>query len=290
MSVDKFGRFSERKREGLKLSPDGNYDMQKKRIKFLHDPIDPEDAINLMTLKANTLPINSARINAQGRRIVNVARPTSANDVVTKGFLENSVPLKTNQTKSYSVHQYSIQDLAYPQSNGDAVNLKYVKDNCLLNDVEINAKSKIITNLKSPVKPSDAVNLGYMKANTVNLKYVKDNCILNDVEIDAKSKIITNLQQPFKPSDAVNLEYMKANTLIKNQNTYNAQKCLISNILSPVKIDDAVSKRYLKEVLGDLGYTIYSRISTKSGRASLHDSDDWKSKALDFSWEDLFKL
>lgn len=53
-------------------------------------------------------------------------------------------------------------------------------------------------------------------------------------------------------------------------------------------MDDGVSKRYLKEVLGELGYTIYSKVH--SGRANLHDTTDWKNKALDLSWDDMFKL
>lgn len=245
MSVDKFGRFGERKREGLKLTSDGNYDLQRKRIKFLKDPVDSEDAVNLSTLKANFLPLTTSKLNVQYRRIINVGKPASGSDAATKQFVEYLVPLKNVKNKSYSVHQYNVKDVAYPQSDGDAVNLKYVKDKCLI----------------------------------------------LDKEIDAKNKIITNLASATKPSDAVTLEFIKNNTLFKNKsNEFDGRKCTISNILSPVNIDDVVSKRYLKEVLGELGYTLYSRITSKTGRASLHDSSDWKAKVLNFSWDDLFNL
>lgn len=280
MSVDKFGRFSERKREGIKLTSNGDYDLERKRIKFLKDPIDPEDAINLLTLKANCLPMTTTKLGVQNRRIINVGKPTSGSDAATKQFVENLIPLKNVQTKSYSVHQYNVKDVAYPKSDGDAVNLKYVKDKCLMYDKDIDAKNKIIINLQTPIKPDDAVNL----------KYVQEKCLMNDVEIDARGKTITNLQSPHKLSDAVNLDYMRANTMYKKINTFDGQKCTISNIASPINIDDVVSKRYLKEVFGDLGYTVYSKITPTTGRASLHDSADWKSKVLNFSWDDLFKL
>lgn len=242
MSVDKFGRFSNGRRVGLKLTKNNDYDMQKKLVKFVKDPVDSEDVVNLRTLKATTLPSNKLKISAQKKRIVNVNAPQDATDAATKGFVEGLIPLKNTTNSSYSVHQFNIKDVAYPKSDGDAVNLKYIKDNCLV----------------------------------------------VDANIDAKNKIITNIQSPVKASDAVTLNFIKNNTLFKDKNKFDAQKCTISNLNSPVDMDDGVSKRYLKEVLGELGYTIYSKVH--SGRANLHDTTDWKNKALDLSWDDMFKL
>ena len=53
MSVDKFGRFSKRARlsvssgaQGFKLTADGDYDVENKRIKNLENPVENHDAIN----------------------------------------------------------------------------------------------------------------------------------------------------------------------------------------------------------------------------------------------------
>src|SRR5436190_15032634 len=66
MSVDKFGRHSQNKRahslrgpkgEGYNLTPEGDYDLKQKRIRYLEDPKEETDAVNLKTLK-NTLSEN----------------------------------------------------------------------------------------------------------------------------------------------------------------------------------------------------------------------------------------
>lgn len=251
MVLDKFGRHRDKaqapvrgpKGDGFVLTSDGDYDIQRKRLKFVKEPVDGEDAVNFNTLnnlKANVLLVGRTRISAKGKRISNLGKPAISDDAVTKGYVDSMVPLKNSQTSSYSFHQYNIKDLAYPKNDGDGVNLKYVKDNCLV----------------------------YNK------------------EIDANGKKITNVEAPVKPSDAVTLKYMTANALCKNKNVFDGQKSIISNVAVPVNVDDAVSKRYLKEVLGDLGFTIYKRLH--SGRTALPKEIDWKSNVLTLSWSDLF--
>jgi len=61
MSVDKFGRHSRAnqsqalrgpKGEGYNLTPDGDYDIKKKRLCYLEDPVNDLDAVNLKTLNS----------------------------------------------------------------------------------------------------------------------------------------------------------------------------------------------------------------------------------------------
>ncbi|WP_221935974.1 hypothetical protein, partial [Klebsiella pneumoniae] len=104
MTIDKFGRSLKSssqkilqgpKGEGFKLTPEGDFDIKNKRLQNVGDPVDIKDAVNLY-------------------------------------YLKDSTPKKLDQ--SYSVHQYRIQDVAYPQADGNAVNykcIKEVKDKCI---------------------------------------------------------------------------------------------------------------------------------------------------------------
>lgn len=74
MSVDEFGRHERRvktlqgpKGEGISLTSDGDYDMSRKRLKFVNEPIDSTDAAN-------------------------------------KQYVDSSIPLKSDSRKSYSFH------------------------------------------------------------------------------------------------------------------------------------------------------------------------------------------
>lgn len=211
MVLDKFGRHRDKtqvpgrgpKGDGFVLTSEGDYDIQRKRLKFVKEPLDPEDAVNFSTLnnlKANVLLVGRARISAKGKRIGNLGKPVIADDAVTKGYVDSVVPLKNSQTNSYSFHQYNIKDLAYPKNDGDGVNLKFVKDNCLVYNKEIDAKGKKITNLESPVNPNDAVTLNYLTANAL--------CKNKNV-FDGQKSIISNVAVPVNVDDAVSKRYLK---------------------------------------------------------------------------------
>lgn len=62
MSVDKFGRYSDHgvgprsygKGGGLPITSTGDYNIGNKRLKFLNDPVDGKDAVNLKTVQSET--------------------------------------------------------------------------------------------------------------------------------------------------------------------------------------------------------------------------------------------
>lgn len=133
MSVDKFGRHERRvktlqgpKGEGISLTSDGDYDMSRKRLKFVKEPIDSTDAAN-------------------------------------KQYVDSSIPLKSDSRKSYSFHQFSIKDVAYPQDAADCVNLNYVKTNCLsIENGVLDVKDSTISNAKGPKKKNDLATKQYV--------------------------------------------------------------------------------------------------------------------------------
>lgn len=214
MTIDKFGRHQSRERlrgpkgEGFKLTEDGDYNIENKRLVNVADPTLETDGVNLKTINSQLSSCmkvnNDDMFDAQNRRVCNVADPFNSNDVLTKGHFDSNTPFKLNASLSYSFHQYRIQDVAEPEEDGDAVNLKYVK--------------------RETVKKTDG--------------------------------------------------------------NWDVGNLRISNLAKPQDIDDAVSKRYLKTVLSELGYAVYKSIN--KGRADTLPAEEWKSKVMDSTWEELF--
>jgi hypothetical protein len=99
MSVDKFGRYSDQgirlgsnaKGIGLSITPGGDYDIGNKRLKFVEDPEDSKDAVNLQTLKSNTY--NSLKIddtnnyNCRMRKLKEVGAPDHFDDAVNVNYI-----------------------------------------------------------------------------------------------------------------------------------------------------------------------------------------------------------
>lgn len=294
MSVDKFGRYVSTgkskivkgpKGDGFIIDADGDYDVQRKRLKFVNSPIDELDAVNLKALRENSVVLNSAGVyDARNKRVTNVGAPQVESDCVNKAYFNSKTPLQHESKSSYSFHQYNIKDVAYPEEDGDAVNLSFVKNNCLLFDTKnrVNVKGAFLSQVRDPIKGSDCATKVYVDSKTpfsTNTYWVFSN------------KRLVNVGDPKDKNDAVTVRYMHDNSLCKLGNgikQFDGKAYTISNIASPLQLDDAVNKRYLKEVLADLGYAIYSNIH--KGRSSLTPADQWKSQVLDTSsWDNLFK-
>lgn len=102
MSVDKFGRHeSSFAREvlrgppgvGFKLTHDGHYDLKRKRLCNLADPIENEGAVNLKMLRVLTLNCESSNDNfdAKNKRIQNVASAEKDTDAVNRRYITQEI-------------------------------------------------------------------------------------------------------------------------------------------------------------------------------------------------------
>lgn len=294
MSVDKFGRYaSTGKREiikgmkgdGFLLTDDGDYDIQRKRLKFVNSPVDELDAVNLKSLRENCMSLKGAdTFDAENKRIANVSDPLLLTDCVNMNYLFSYTPIQFKKDKSYSFHQFNIKGVAYPQDDGDAVNLIYVKENCLGFDQNKNVdiKGGTLKNIRDPTKGSECATKTYVDANTPSKSKSHWNFY---------GKRLVRVSDPKDPSDVVTLQYMTDNSMCRVSNAirqFDGKGNIISNVAGPIQLDDVITKRYLKEVLANLGYAIYSNIH--KGRAALTPADQWKSQVLvSTSFDDLFK-
>lgn len=293
MSVDKFGRYTSSgkskvvrgpKGDGFLLTTDGDYDIQHKRLKLVNNPTDELDAVNLKTLRENTITSNGGAYDAGNKRITNVSDPKAGSDCVNKSYLTNKIPLKHRGNKSYSFNKYSLKDVAFPSEEGDAVNLSFVKNNCLLHDdSNVDVKGAALIHVRDPINGSDCATKTYVDSKGP---------FSNNTHWVFNYKKLSSVGAPQDQNDAVTLQYMSNNSLCRvdgGAKQFDGKECIISNIAKPLQPDDAVNKRYLKEVLADFGYSIYSSIHKGSG-GSLIPAAQWKTQVLSTdTWDELFK-
>lgn len=185
-----------------------------------------------------------------GKRLCNVANPVGDLDAVNRTFLMSSVPKRRDEDKEYSFQNYNLKRVAPPKDNGDAVNLAYVKDNCLLVEKNyIDARSKPIINITS--SPSD-------ETSAVTFRSMSKQALCKHYEhpylFDAQYCRIINLTPPYDLGDAATKGYVKD---------------MISDIAYTI-------------------YTRLPKSSTRP-RSSTMSREDWN-KAVKFNtkWEDMF--
>lgn len=296
MSVDKFGRHSYRKSlvsqgpkgEGFKLTPEGDYDIRNKRMRHVDEPMENGDAVNLETLygclvNCVQLTPDKKAFDAQFKRIGNAVDPVESSDLVTKRYLESKVPIHNQALNTYSVHQFRIKDVAYPQDSGDAVNINFLNKNCLMKSEPnvFNGDGGTIANLRDPKKGSEVATKTYVDSKTPARA---------GNYWSFGNKRLVSINDPVNEYDATTLSYIKKNTIHLDKTGYDAKQKVISNLAFPLHLDDAISKRFMKQVLADFGYVVYANLY--KGRASIIPENEWKAKLFGESttWEELFKL
>lgn len=301
MSVDKFGRRSNRKRpergpkgDGFKLTPEGDYDIQNKRLRFLDDPVDSQDGVNLKTLqeglfKCMQITGNDADFDAQMKRVVNACDPLEGTDLVTKHYLHGHIPEEEDQFWSFK--QKRLSNVASPLYDGEAVNLEYIKNNTIMKDRNnfYDAKSSVITNLAPPVGNSDAINKGYLDNNALVSK--------NGQVWDFRNRRLINVKDPEgEPNDVVNIGFLDSYALCRSSGRrgdgdWDARGLRIRYAGLPSEGGDVVTKLYLQHQMANLSYEIYKQITSIINKDStLYDYDKWYSKVFITPWAELFKI
>jgi hypothetical protein len=336
MSVDKFGRYAKRKEAvigpkgiGYNLTPEGDYDIQLKRLRNVEDAIDDFDAVNYKThIEAfrNCISLQNGQFDAQKTRICNLAQPVETDDAVTLQYVDSHTPIKLDEKKVYSVHQYRLQDVAFPEIDGDAVNLSYMKDHTInkSKDFHFDAKGYVIQNVGPPENEGDSINLSFLRNHT----FTKN----KDGVYDVQNTVIQNLAPPSKAGDAVNKAYIDNRLPVqgarawhfKNKrltnvsdpdpdnvhdvvtlNYFNRHAILhgsegnwdirekrLKSVADPIELSDGVNKRYVKEIVGSLGYALYKALG-KGKRDHTMSAEDWNAQVMlekTPPWDRLFNL
>lgn len=260
MSVDKFGRQTSSrgsnpqkgpKGDGFHLTPDGDYNVQQKRLRFVKDAIDDEDAVNLKTLGKTCISVVNGVFDARGKSITNVL----------------------NNDKTYN--------------EVDVVNKKYVNEHFVRYNYNsrlgtIDAKRNVIVNLHDPIGPQHAATRKYVDSRVP---------AQDSVNWDFFHKRIANVENPVDHKDAVNKRYFENNSpRINGENgTWDFFKYRLSSVAKPLKMDDAVNREYYEEGLAKLSYAVY-KLTRGTTHTSLITPEEWKAKVmLSTPWDDLFK-
>lgn len=332
MSVDKFGRYFKKQKgligpkgEGFNLTPEGDYDIQKKRLRNVWDPTDDYDAVNFQTHSRaflNCITRQNGTFDAQNTRITNISSPMEDTDAITKQYFDlRSLP-RDELKKVYSLHHYRLEDIAEPRNNGDAVNLNFVKNNTLLktDDGVLDAKGCLIQNIASPKSANDAVNISYMKENVlvkndkgsfnagettigglappnadgdaVNKAYFdKHTPIRGGLAWNFRNKRLSQVAMPTHPHDAVTMKYLQEHSIkYDTDQHWDVGNKRLKNLPKPVGLNDAVNKQYLKEALADLAFTLYKQINKGKRTSITEDKLGWDVQVVQglATWDELF--
>ncbi|GIY03565.1 uncharacterized protein CDAR_554241 [Caerostris darwini] len=138
---------------GFKLTDDGNYDMEKEKLKNVDEPVDISDVAtksyvdsNKIEFKSDTVKLQKISLihsehgdfDARNKIIGNVKDPINNLNVVNKQYLENNaLTLSLKNTipieKFYNVNTIPLKNLSNPQDKNDAVHKQYVDEKTKIN-------------------------------------------------------------------------------------------------------------------------------------------------------------
>lgn len=137
MTIDKFGRSLKAsssknlkglKGEGFNLTPDGDYDMQNKKLCNLASPLQAADAATKSYVDYRSVPFSEGKYDMQNRRIWQLADPKVPTDAVNLRTL-NKLSLKLTKN-NYNAQHKQINSLAAPSVSDDAATKFYVDKAC----------------------------------------------------------------------------------------------------------------------------------------------------------------
>ena len=175
MTIDKFGRSRQKhngdaskgpKGEGFNLTPDGDYDMQSKRLCNLKRPLADDDAVSKRFMKENTVFLNDkGYFDANNSILQHLASPLNADDAVTKSYVDyKTIPFTSEH---YFMGNKMLRGVRDGIEGSDAVNLSMLKSQTepslkLVDSNYYNCQSKQLKYCGEPTALDDAVNINYI--------------------------------------------------------------------------------------------------------------------------------
>lgn len=199
MTIDLFGRHLQTSGAssvrgpaglGFKLSAEGNFDIENKRIVNVADPQDETDAVN----KKSALIVESDVINVRKKRLIEVADPIDDSDAPNSKYVRLQIDetLASNcltldkAANKFQANNKPIRGLPWPTEDTEVAIKKYVdnknetlkKDSLRLESGKpkiqqnFTAKSKRIIDIKEPIHDTDASNKKYVDDQITELRNV----------------------------------------------------------------------------------------------------------------------
>jgi hypothetical protein len=341
MSVDKFGRYSDisgklssRDKDcGLPLTSEGDYNISNKRLRFVKNPEDDSDAVNLLTLQSktsnalklegdiynaenhrisniknpednsdavnlitlqsktsNVLKLKGNIYDAKNHRICNIANPEDDQDSVTKGYLNTIIPQKLDNR--FSFYNFTINDIGDPQKEGDAVNLKYVKNNCITYGERIDHKSINLINTDRKKHVNEYIDhaLSFTddrlwdakRIRIVNVPegiYDHDCAVMHQIPKigeygqtwNFENRRMTYCHRAKHDNECVIME--QTITLDDGGKKFDGKNKQISNIADPTELNDAANVNFIVRILSEMFFDLYN--ASAANKVDESEKDEW---------------
>ena len=211
---------------GFKLTDDGDYDMQNKKLRNVDSPQTNDDATTKSyvdsevnkTLKLDGSSAMTGALNMDNRRIENIAPARHGySDAVSSLHLHNFYfDLNTNDGKieaqnPIDMKNQKITNLANPSlNNNDAMSYKFYTDNFVKPGYngDIDCNNKRFYNVGSVTNEDQLTTT--QEANTRFLRKDGVNHMTTNLKMN-QNKII-NMASPSDPQDGVNKRYLESHT------------------------------------------------------------------------------
>lgn len=310
MSVDKFGHYSGElvtgskiqrgpPGEGFKLTKDGNFNINNKRLCNVGDPKTDNEAVNVKYVKQNSITLSntSNHFDVKMKKITNLADPQEPFDAVNKIYCENTmktslinrIPVKVKDGSVYSFKNNRVTNVASPISKLDVVNVEYLRNNTIIFNKKRNsfdAENHVIGRLQNPKEQEDAANKFYVDNKLPN-SLVQPGCC------DFKNNRLINVAEPVDLTDGINKqtldntlntlkheveEYIDKRVDFNNDGELDFKKAKLVNVSEPESDYGVVNKKYVydqfleydKKLLNIL-YKLYKELTTDKPIKSRHE-------------------
>ena len=259
---------------GFRLTADGNYDMNKKKLTNVGAPSDNTDAATKKYVDDNSsgspttsrLTVDSDIDMKDRYRILNLKAPSDVDEAATKSYADNNF-LNLNGTKKMTgnldMHNNQILNLPAPAGPKQPTplaftDLKYLHvagTNKMTNN--LNMDNKKIINLRPPTSNTDAANKKYVDDSKVDGSvFLKlDGTRKMTGKLDMNHQRIYNVGDPIGPFDAVSLyytdtRYLNVNGTYAMENNIKMDNNKIINLATPTANTDAANKKYVDDNSG----------------------------------------
>lgn len=242
---------------GFKITREGNYDIDKKKLRNVDDAVEDSDAVT----KKQSLTINSSNYyDANRKRIGNVASPEVDSDAVNLHYASNYFLNLRND--KYDAKFKQICKVAEPENSEDVVTKSYLEKRALSadDDEDFDARNKRIKNLSDPVNDTNVSNKKYVD-NLTKIEDVPENSLVRNADglfvprsikltenyFDAENNEIRNVAEPQHDSSVVTKSYLHEVSLT-GVDHYNANRKRIGNLGHPRDDRNAATKKYVDDL------------------------------------------